>query len=138
MRPQEWDDYVLTGDDALEGRKREDGVAKGCHHIDIHQDGTGQIRIPIANGGSYDIPYPTLLPRGIANMFVVGRCFSSTRIAHSSARVMGTCLAMGQAAGTAAAMASSANAWGGDLRAIDVTRLRDMLRSQGAILEGTA
>ncbi len=131
-------EYVLSDDDVAQARKHANGIAKGAHEIDVHLAGTGHMRRAIAGGGSYDIPYPTLLPRGIANMFVVGRCFSSTRIAHSSARVMGTCLAMGQAAGTAAAMASSANAWSGDLRTIDVARLRDVLRSQGAILEGTA
>ena len=51
---------------------------------------------------------------------------------------MGTCIALGQAAGTAAAMATSANDWDCDLRSIDIRRLRDVLRSQGAILEGTA
>lgn len=130
-------EYVLGDDDVAEARKFDDGIAKGGHEIDVHLAGTGHMRRAIRNGGSYDIPYRTLLPRGIANMFVVGRCFSSTRVAHSSARVMGTCLAMGQAAGTAAAMASTANAWSGDLRDIDVPRLRGVLRDQGAVLEGT-
>lgn len=130
-------EYVLSDDDVAEARKHADGIAKGGHEIDVHLAGTGHMRRAIKDGGSYDIPYRTLLPRGLANMFVIGRCFSSTRVAHSSARVMGTCLAMGQAAGTAAAMASSANAWSGDLRDIEVPRLRDMLRAQGAVLEGT-
>ncbi len=130
-------DYVLSDSDVAEGRKRDDGIAKGAHEIDVHLAGTGHYRRAIANGGSYDIPYAALLPRGIANMFAVGRCLSSTRIALSSARVMGTCIAMGQAAGTAAAMAARANEWDGDLRSIPVARLRDVLREQGAVLEGT-
>jgi hypothetical protein len=131
-------DYVLSDEDVAEARKRNDGIAKGAHEIDVHLAGTGHHRRAIAGGGSYDIPYATMLPRGVANMFVIGRCMSASRIAHSSARVMGTCLAMGQAAGTAAAMAAQANAWNGDLRTIEVARLRDVLREQGAILEGTA
>ena len=44
-------DYIMTGEDVKSARKRDDGVAKGCHHIDIHQDGTGQVRIPVDDGG---------------------------------------------------------------------------------------
>ena len=53
-------------------------------------------------------PYGCLIPLGINNMLIAGRCISSTREAHSSARVMGTCMATGQAAGTAAAISASA------------------------------
>jgi hypothetical protein len=129
-------DYVLSTDDVLAGRKRPDGIAKGCHHIDIHQDGTGQIRIPVADGGSYDIPYDSLLPRGVSNIAVAGRCLSASREAHGSARVMGGCLAMGQAAGTAAALACGQNG-PADLRAVGATRLRARLAEQGAVLDGT-
>lgn len=129
-------DEVLDGDDVFNGRKRDDGVAKGCHHIDIHQDGAGQIRIPVADGGSYDIPFSTLIPVGLSNVMVAGRCFSADRRAQGSARVMGGCLAMGQAVGTAASMLSSANA-PTDVRAVQVTHLRTRLKEQGAILDGT-
>lgn len=130
-------EYQLSDEDVAEGRKHHDGIAKGAHEIDVHLAGTGHYRTPIKDGGSYDIPYRTLIPKGVANVFVIGRCISSSRIAHSSARVMGTCLAMGQAAGTAAAMATRRN--GGDiaLRSIDVPVLRDLLKSQGAVLDGT-
>jgi hypothetical protein len=48
-------DYVLTKEDVVSGRKFPDSaIAKGAQHVDIHQSGTTQIRIPIANGGSYD------------------------------------------------------------------------------------
>jgi hypothetical protein len=104
----------------------------------VHLAGTGHHRRPIQGGGSYDIPFGMLLARGIANLMVVGRCMSATRIAHSSARVMGTCLAMGQAAGTAAAMLREDNDPLNDLRALPVDRLRARLAAQGAILEGTA
>jgi len=103
----------------------------------VHLAGTGHYRRAIAGGGSYDIPYPTLLAKGIANLFVVGRCMSATRIAHSSARVMGTGISMGHAAGAAAAMAAQSTHWNGDLRSVDIRQLRQLLREQGAILEGT-
>lgn len=129
-------EYVLTSDDALTGRKFEDGVAKGCHHIDIHQEGTGQIRIPVADGGSYDIPFRSLVPRNLANVLVAGRCFSAEREAHASARVMGGCLAMGQAAGIAAALDSQQSDLP-DVRKTDMKALRSKLIESGAILEGT-
>lgn len=129
-------DDVLTGEDVLQARKRDDGVAKGCHHVDIHQDGTGQIRIPVADGGSYDIPLGSLLPRDLANVAVAGRCLSATREAHGSARVMGGCLAMGQAAGTVAAMSRQQN-MSADIRAVGAARLRARLREQGSVLDGT-
>jgi hypothetical protein len=129
-------DYMLTEDDVLQARKRDDGVAKGCHHVDIHQDGTGQIRIPVADGGSYDIPLGSLLPKGIDNVVIAGRCLSASREAQGSARVMGSCMAMGQAAGSLTAMAASQSNHS-KLRDIPVQRLRHTLRDQGAILEGT-
>jgi len=130
-------EYVLSDEDVSLARKREDGIAKGAHEIDVHLAGTGHYRRAIAGGGSYDIPYPTLLAKGIANLFVVGRCMSATRIAHSSARVMGTGISMGHAAGAAAAMAAQSTHWNGDLRSVDIRQLRQLLREQGAILEGT-
>jgi hypothetical protein len=125
---------VLTGEDVLSGRKRSDGVAKGSHHIDIHQDGERQVRIPVANGGSYDIPWGCLLPKNVKNIYVAGRCLSSTRDGQGSARMMGSCMGMGQAAGTAAALSVAAGSR--DIRDLDVKTLREVLKKQGAILDG--
>ena len=129
-------DYILNFDDVINARKREDGVAKGAHHVDIHGSGTHQLRQPIKGGGSYDIPYGSLIPLGIKNVLLAGRCFSATREAHGSARVMGTCMAMGQAAGTAAGMATTANRFE-DVREIAVGPLRTRLKEQGAVIDGT-
>ena len=128
-------DDILTAEDVLSARKRDDGVAKGCHHIDVHGAGRDQLRKPIPDGGSYDIPFGALVARDLENVMMAGRCFSATREAHGSARVMGTCMAMGQAVGTAAALASSAQA--GSVRDLPVGELRDRLRAQGAVLDGT-
>lgn len=128
-------EYILNGKDAAEGRKFDDGVAKGCHHIDIHQDGIKQIRIPVANGGSYDIPFRCLIPKKLKNVLIAGRCFSADRLAHGSARVIGGCLSMGQAAGIAAALLKANHLI--DFRLLDVNLLRETLKSQGAIIDGT-
>jgi hypothetical protein len=127
----------LTEDDVLQARKRDDGIGKGSHHVDIHQSGTGQIRIPVKDGGSYDIPWGCLLPRGVPNVVAAGRILSADRGAHGSARVMGPCMAMGQAAGTASAMLLAAGGKDPSFTAIDVQALRAQLKADGAVLDGT-
>jgi hypothetical protein len=125
-------EYVLVGSEVLEGKKSLKGVAKGCHHVDIHQDGTGQIRIPVANGGSYDIPWGCLIPKGLSNVLMAGRCVSSDRDANGSLRVMGSCMGMGHAIG----MASTLLRQGHDVRELPIKVLRSALLQSGAILEG--
>lgn len=130
-------EYVLTRDDIMEARKREDGVAKGAHELDVHGSGVKHVRGTIRDGGSYDIPLGCLVPQKLKNVLVAGRCLSATREAHSSARVMGTCMAMGQAAGTAAAMCAVDEGWSGDVRSVRIQTLRGALCEQGAVLVGT-
>lgn len=126
----------LTEDDVLQARKMPDGIAKGAHHVDIHQAGTGQIRIPVKDGGSYDIPWGCLVPKGVRNVVGAGRILSSDRGANGSARVMGPCLAMGQAAGTAALMVLDGTP-DASFEQVDVQALRTRLRNDGAVLDGT-
>ncbi|HEX7004879.1 MAG TPA: FAD-dependent oxidoreductase [Trueperaceae bacterium] len=128
-------DYVLTTEDVLEGRKSAEGVAKGSHHVDLHGAGREQERIPVKDGRSYDIPFGSLVPRNLSNLLVAGRCFSSTREANGSARVMGPCMAMGQAAGTAGALASRQGL--PDVRKVAVDSLRERIASQGGVVDGT-
>lgn len=127
-------EYYLTGEEVSEGIKRADGICKGGHEVDIHGAGKNHVRKTIKNAGSYDIPLGCLIPRGMENLMMAGRCLSADRVAHSSARVMGTCMAMGQAAGTAAALCVKENSCPGQL---DVVALRRILKEQGAILDGT-
>jgi len=128
-------EHVLTAEEVIDGRKRTDVVAKGGHHVDIHGSGTYQKRVPVTGGRSYDIPFGCLIPRGLENVLVAGRCLSSTREANGSARVMGTCIATGEAAGTAAALCVA----GGmpNTRDLPVPDLQQALRDHGAILDGT-
>ncbi len=83
------------------------------------------------DGDWYDVPYRRLLPRRVDNMLVAGRCISATHEGMAGVRVMGTCVAMGQAAGTAAAMAVRAAARPRDL---DTGELRRLLRADGALV----
>lgn len=127
-------EYYLTGEEVSSGVKREDGVCKGGHEVDIHGKEKNHLRRTIKNAGSYDIPLGCLIPKGMKNLTMAGRCLSADRVAHSSARVMGTCMAMGQAVGTAAAYCVKDNCCP---QALDVAQLRETLRQQGAILDGT-
>ena len=82
-----------------------------------------QVRIPVKDGLSYDIPFRCLLPPGLKNVIAAGRCISSDRGANGSLRVMGTCIATGQAAGMAATILSRENKK--DFRSIKVNEITE-------------
>ncbi len=131
-------DYQLTREDVLGARRFDDEIALCGAPIEDHGPGGGTDWQYVAAGGQgavYGIPFRALLPDGLDALFVAGRCFSSTHDAHASARSMATCMAMGQAAGTAAAMAVSGNQLP---RGLDVATLRDQLQRDGALLEPLA
>ena len=107
-------DYVLTSTDCREGRRFEDAIACGGWALDLH-DPMG-VQNPKGDGWwsvdktlIYDIPYRTIYSRNISNLFMCGRNISVTHAALGSTRIMGTIFALGQAAGTAAAMAVREN-----------------------------
>ena len=125
-------DYQLTREDVLTARRFDDEVALCGAPIEDHGPGGETEWQYVLGGAVYGIPYRTLLPRNIDGLLVAGRCFSSTHDAHASARSMATCMAMGQAAGTAAAMAALGNCLPRDVAATD---LRNGLIQKGAILD---
>lgn len=83
-------------------------------------------------GTTYSIPYRSLLPRELDNLLVAGRCISVDHRVHHATKEIPPCMATGEAAGVAAAMATSA---GAPARAIDVGELRRRLRARGAIVD---
>ena len=98
--------YTLTGEDVTACRKFDDAIAAGNYGIDIHSpDGTGTVRIHVPEGDFYTIPYRCIVPKGLSNMLVVGRCLSSTHEAQSAYRVMTILASVGEGAGIAAAIA---------------------------------
>ena len=128
-------DYVLTEDDVKGQREFDDMIGYGSFFVDIHAiDGPGMDhtvwRPP--RGFKYGIPYRILLPRGAENLLTAGRCVSCTHLALGSLRVMVPCIAMGEAAGTAAALSLASNS---TPRRLDVKTLQSRLRAQGAILD---
>ena len=97
-------EYILTIEDIQEQRRFSDGITTVRFWVDIHQpDGDDQ---NIQNNNTlhtnYQIPYRCLVPLKVENLLVAGRCISGSFEAHASYRVTGNCVAMGQAAGSAA------------------------------------
>ncbi len=127
-------EYVMTAEDVLGAHKFADGIARGCYPLDIHNPaGTGTVIKHLPKGESYDIPYRCLCPRGFDNLLVAGRPISATHEAHSSVRVMPIAAAVGEAAGTAAAMCVAQKQ---PVTAVDVEQLRERLQRRGANIGG--
>jgi glycine/D-amino acid oxidase-like deaminating enzyme len=103
-------EYSLTEDDILQARKFPDVIARGTYPVDIHSaTGGGTILKHLPPGEAYDIPLRCLLPKGVDNLVVAGRCISGTHEAQSSYRAMPICIATGHAAGVCAALAARQN-----------------------------
>ena len=144
-------DHQLTREEVLEGVSFEDSIAQGAYPIDIHSpDGLG-IRFERLDGGwkrinddgsveqgrwdgqpadapprdtlCYQVPYRCLIPRDLDNVLVAGRCCGADHESTGAIRVMINCMQLGQAAGTATAMAAR----DGDVRRIDSEALRKNL-----------
>ncbi len=102
-------DHVLTQGDVLAGGQFEDVVAYGGWTMDDHHPGGLYYRGPATvfheTPSPYGIPYRSLYSRNVANLLFAGRNISASHMAMSSTRVMGTCSLLGQAVGTAAALA---------------------------------
>ncbi len=121
-------DYELTLDDLLSGRRHADGVCECAFNVDIHQpDGLSQEGYDYSVK-PYHIPYRCLLPKNTRGLLTAGRCISGSYEAHASYRVTGDCVAMGQAAGTAAAMSAERRI---DPRELPAAELVAALRADG-------
>ena len=131
-------DHVLTLDEMIARTAYPDTIAMGGYRTDIHyreeQVDASKRRIPKTTyfPDGYFIPYRRLLPRQVENLLVAGRCISTTQEANGSTRVMGCCMALGQAAGVAAALSAEA---GASPREVDIAAVQDTLRRLGGILD---
>jgi len=129
-------DYLLRKEELL-GRNEpldfHDGVAVATCQIDFHS-----LTKPGASGWRqklepYSIPFRCLMAKGIQNLLVAGRCISTDQIVQSSCRMTPTCCAMGQAAGTAAALAVEMSAK--NVRDVSVQELRAVMAADGMELD---
>lgn len=136
-------DYILTLEDYMARRTFDDEICRNSYPIDIH---TSKDEIELSKQGEMDvmqryeqfkpgeshgIPYRSLIPKKLTNVLVAGRSISADRPVQGSVRVMPVCLCMGEAAGTAAAMALNESC---EIRKINVGKLREKLRKNGAYL----
>lgn len=125
-------EYRLTREDVLSARKFEDVVGLCGAPIEDHHPGKDTQWIYLPEGETVDIPYRTLVPQKAEGLLVAGRCFSATHDAHAAVRSMAQCMAMGQAAGCAAALCLAHRK---SPREISVADLQAELRNLGATLE---
>ena len=125
-------EYQLVKDDIVDAKPFPDTVAKGAHVIDIHEPDSIDQTAFFHPRRAYAIPLRCLVPRGSVNLLTAGRSLCADGPGFGSARVMATCMAMGQGAGTAAALCVR-HGWSiGD---VDTTLLRTTLLDQGAIVD---
>ncbi len=118
-------DYTLTEKDVIDRGEFEDSVAVGANPMACLG------RRPILAHDGFEIPFRCLLPEKVDGVLLAGRCISASHEAHGSIRAMATCMATGQAAGTAAALCVMT----GEIpRHVSVPRLQALLQAQGAIV----
>lgn len=102
----------------------------GNYDIDIHNpEGSGTSHFYFAPGTYYTVPYRSLCAKDVDNLLVAGRCIGATHEAQASVRIMPICAALGQAAGTAAALALEIHT---SVKAVDIQALQGRLRAAGA------
>lgn len=125
----------LTKEDVLAEREYADSIGYGSFFIDIHNTkGPGmdtRAERP-RNGFKYQIPFGICRPQGLDGLLVAGRCASATHEALGSLRVMPQCTLMGEACGTAAALALRQ---GVALRDLPMSALQDELRRRGGLID---
>ena len=126
-------EHVITAEEYLRGEIYPDSVCYSFYPIDLHVQG-GIDQTYLSDGVVPKIPYRALIPRGAKRILTAGRCVSSDTYANSALRVQASCMAMGQAAGCAAAMAVRNGCGVGN---IPYGALCDALRGIGAIVPET-
>ena len=126
-------EHLLTAEELIACTRFEDRIACGNYDIDIHNpEGSGTSHRFFPPGEYYTIPYRSLIPKDAENLLVAGRCISCTHEAQASIRIMPIVCTLGEAAGTAAALALNT---GKKVKDIDVPRLQELLRAAGACIE---
>ena len=123
-------EFQLSGEDVVSCRDFDDSIGANGWPLEIHRAGDVEWQF-IPGRGYCQIPFRTTLPRNVNNLLVAGRCASTTQDGQASLRVSGPCFAMGQAAGTAAAMAVQADC---APREVPIPALQARLVRDGAFL----
>lgn len=126
-------EYRITVGDVCEGTRFDDSICVFGYGMDVHsRDGKVSGGFHGESANMYEIPYRCLVPKGCPNLLVAGKTVSAESQAAGSLRVMPACMAMGQAAGAAAAIAAARGIAVGE---VPVAELKDNLRAHGAITD---
>lgn len=124
-------EYWLTGEELMKCPKFEDSIALGNYDMDIHNpEGEGTSHYFFKPGEYYSIPYRCLIPKDAKNLLVAGRCISVDHYAQASIRIMPIVCTLGQAAGTAAAIAYNEKA---NVKDINIDTLHEILKKNNAV-----
>ncbi len=120
--------YVITAEDVAKGLQHEQAICRARFPIDVHAldaHGNKEISRNFKAGGHkpYDIPYPALVAADVDGLLMAGRCISGDFIAHSSYRVTGNSVPMGEAAGLAAAVSVAKNVMPHELHWDEIKRV---------------
>lgn len=121
---------VITVDNYTSGLVFKDAVCNAFYPVDLHTR-SGVRPKPLKPGTVPTVPLSALVPKGSSNIIVAGRCVSSDRLANSGLRVQASCMAMGQAAGVAAALAVEGNT---TPIKVPLKDIREMLQKHGAVV----
>lgn len=122
-------EYTLTGAELKACCRFDDSIALGNYDIDIHNpEGSGTSHYYFPAGQFYEIPFRALVPKGVSNLLVAGRCISVDHEAQASIRIMPIVCCLGEAAGTAAAVAK-----GGAFKDADIKEIQKKLAQNGAL-----
>lgn len=126
-------DYTMTQNDIVQATSHPDSIAAGDWYIDIHSpDGAGTTRIRPPEGECYYIPYRSITPQGLDNTWVASRCIDCSFEAHAAIRITPQVFAIGQAAGTAAALCHREQIE--NSRQLDMALLKEQLVADGVYL----
>lgn len=118
--------YALTGEDILSSARFDDSIGVNAWPMELHADGRIDWGFPRdADNAINELPWRMLVPQGVDNLLVAGRCASMTHEGQSAARASGGCFVMGQAAGTAAATLGAARFADVDVRGLQRTLVAD-------------
>ena len=123
--------YLLTREDILRKAEFEDAAAVCAFPIDIHDPRGKELTwVRQDPDACYDVPYRVMLPQGVRNLLVTGRCVSATHEAAAAVRITPTGMALGEAAGIAAAMAARNGSFPDQA---DISLLRRRIAERGGI-----
>ena len=129
--------YEVTAADLLEGARFDDAVCRVTMGIDVHSTNPAKTKIVEEKphkSRPYDVPLRALIAQDVDGLMMAGRCISGDFIAHSSYRVTGNAVAMGEAAGTTAALASGSGRLPHEVEWVEVRETMDRLNERDSLV----